>query len=629
MGVDLSEAMEYHRRGRLDEAASLYEAALSVDSDDPEALHLLGLVSLQRGDPRTAEALISRAAALEPGEPSFHASLAEVYWALGQLERALASGRAALRLDPDNPEVLCNLGSTLASQGEFDLAIDHLRAAIRLRPDLAPAHNNLADALRLKGDKAAALRHFREAVRLEPASAPARSNLGEMLLALGETKEALEHCQEAVRLRPGFAPARHNLGNVLLALGRLADAEAGFREAIRLDPGLAAAHAGLGEVFEQLGEFDRSEASLRAALRLDPRHAGALARLATRLRARLPERDLDAILNLVDDPRLPDDARSKLQFGLAHVLDAQGRFDQAAALSTEANALQRADLEKRGATYDSEAHRRHIDALIAAFTPEFFARARTFGTETDLPVFVVGLPRSGTSLCEQVLASHPRVFGAGELRLAREMFEALPSVTGRSGTPLQNLQYLDGEAARRLARVYLDGLDALDRAADRVVDKMPENTQFLGLIAALFPRAKVIYCRRDVRDVALSCWLTEFGLLRWGSDMGHIATRIEEHRRLMAHWRRVLPIPLLEVEYEAMVNNLESEARKLLAFCGLEWHPAALEFYKTRRPVRTPSTAGVRQPVYTTSVGRFRNYERSLTRLFEGLTCDPRSGWSY
>jgi hypothetical protein len=202
-------------------------------------------------------------------------------------------------------------------------------------------------------------------------------------------------------------------------------------------------------------------------------------------------------------------------------------------------------------------------------------------------------------------------------------------MTGRPGTPLDCLPYVDKAAATRLASAYLDGLDALDCAASRVVDKMPENTQFLGLIAALFPRAKVIHCRRDVRDVALSCWLTEFGLLRWGSDMSHIATRIEEYRRLIAHWRRVLPIPILEVDYDAMVNNLEVEARTLMAFCGLEWHPRALTFYETRRPVRTPSTAGVRQPVYSTSVGRWRNYERSLAPLFLGLTCDPHSGWSY
>lgn len=619
MTVDLSEAIEHHRRGRLDRAAALYEAALAVDPDDPHAHHLLGLVLLQRGNPIQAARLLERAVALEADEAAFHASLAEAHWALGRTESAIECGRAALALEPENPEFLCNLGSSLAQVGELDLGIRHLRDAIRLQPALAPAHNNLAGALRKKGEKAEALHHYREAVRLQPGLAGAHSNLGELLLEVGDTSTALHHCQEAIRLAPGFAAAHQGLGNVLLLLGRLAEAEGCFREALRLDPNTVGARAGLADLLEQLGEFDRSHSLLRDVLQIDPYHAGALARLATRLRDRLPPGDRAVINTLLGDPQLPSDARSKLQFGLAHVLDAEGQFDQAAALLSEANALARAEFRKRGLGYDAAGHRRRIDAIIDAFTPEFFARVRGMGLKTERPVFVVGLPRSGTSLCEQILATHPRVFGAGELRIARETFEAIPRATGQTGDPLSCLKHLDSASIAHLARSHLERLDALDRSHDRVVDKMPENTQYLGLIAALVPGAKVIYCRRDARDVALSIWMTEFGQLRWACDIDDIAGRIEGHRRLIDHWRNLLPLPLVEVDYEELITDFERTAKKLVSGCGLDWDPACLDFNKTRRPVRTPSAVSVRQPIFSTSVGRWKNYRHSLAPFFAQL----------
>ena len=295
-------------------------------------------------------------------------------------------------------------------------------------------------------------------------------------------------------------------------------------------------------------------------------------------------------------------------------------FDRAARLSLEANSLQAADFRKRGLGYDPEAHEKFVDRLIAAFTPEFFARVGGFGSDSERPVFIVGLPRSGTSLTEQVLASHPRVFGAGETRLVRETFDALPAATGRPELPA-GLSGTPRPAGRRTA--WPAGTSTRSTrsngSADRVVDKMPENTLYLGLIAVLFPRAKLIHCRRDVRDVALSCWMTELAQVRWACDPDHIASRINANRRVMDHWRRVLPVPIFEVDYEAMVTDLEGVSRELVAWCGLEWDPACLEFHKTRRPVRTASAAQVRQPVYGSSIGRWKNYEHLLAPLFAKL----------
>lgn len=625
MSVDLSAAIECHRQGRLDEAARLYEAALAEDPGHADALHLRGLVALQQGDFQRAAELLARAVAARPDEASFHATLAEAYWALGQADRTVNAYRSALALQPDQPEYHCNLGATLVDLGALDEAIGHFRAAIRLHPEFAAAHNNLGNALRLGGDLAAAIDEFRQAARLDPTSSEARSNLGELLLDAGQPNEALRHCREAVGLQPGSPLALTNLGNVLHTLGEFDEAEACFREAIARRPDLASPHAALAGLLEELGDMEQSEHQLREALRRDPRHAGALARLATNLRRRLPEADLATIETMLADPALSPSDRLTLQFGLAQVRDAQGEYDRAAELAGQANASKRTEFQKRGKSYDPRAHEAFVDGLVAAFTDDYFARVREYGSSTRRPVFVVGLPRSGTTLVEQVLAGHPSVFAAGELQLVRETFQKLPQALGRDGTALECIPRLDRDTTRTLARSHESALQSLSGSAPRVVDKLPENALYLGWIATLFPEATIIYCRRDHRDVALSCWLTHLAQVRWACDIDHIAARINHHARLMEHWRGVLPVPIHEIDYESLVSDPEAAARGLIAWCGLEWDSACLRFAETRRPVRTASASQVRQPVHSGSVGRWKNYERALADLFAKIDGEPSS----
>ena len=281
-------------------------------------------------------------------------------------------------------------------------------------------------------------------------------------------------------------------------------------------------------------------------------------------------------------------------------------------------------------------HDRFVDGLVKAFDPDFFTRTAQGGTlaprvpwdsrsesSTKRPVFVFGLPRSGTTLVEQVLASHSRIHGAGELRLARQSFEAIPSILSRPGTPMANVPYLDAAAVRRLGERHEERLLQLARAEMAcVVDKMPDNYLYVGLLAALFPQATFIHCQRDLRDIAVSCWMTDFRSIRWANDPAHIATRFRNYRRVMDHWRAVLPTQIHEVRYEDTVADLEGVARRLIAACGLDWEPGCLEFYRTRRPVRTASVTQVRQPVYKRSVARWKHYEGPLADLFASLPAE-------
>lgn len=259
-----------------------------------------------------------------------------------------------------------------------------------------------------------------------------------------------------------------------------------------------------------------------------------------------------------------------------------------------------------------------MDRVRAAFDADFCARLRDAGSESERPVFIFGLPRSGTTLVEQVLASHSQVHGAGELRLGRDHFEALGG--GKEEQALATVATLDAETIRRLAQTHLEHLRALDGTAVRIVDKMPDNYLYLGVLAALFPRATFIHCRRDVRDVAVSCWMTQFRSISWANHPDHIAARFRDYGRLMQHWQGVLPVPLLEVRYEDMVADLEGQARRLIEACGLVWESACMHFHRTQRPVRTASVSQVRQPLYSRSVARWKHYTEPAGPLSSLIT---------
>lgn len=719
----LSTALAHHQRGELSLAFQLYRQIISAEPANAEVLHLLGVASLQLGQPRQAVGWLERAVELQPGASPFHANLGEAYRTQGQLERAEACFRLALRLRPDNADAAYNFGLLFMQQGQTAKAADLFRQALQYRPDFALAHNNLGNACRMLGDIEQALAHFRRAVELNPQLGLAHGNLGQLLLECQRPREALRHCQEAVRLNPQLAPAHNNLGNVLRRLGRLNDAKACYLEALRLEPRLAVVHNNLGEIlheqgqageakrflveavqrepnnarfhvsvakllleqrdltaaqthlltalrldprlaeahillahayFEQgrlddahkqyrallaerpndpaincrlaevlleLNQRDQALACLRAALHGDPHCVHALAQLATQLGNQLPAEEEAALRRLLDNPNLSDGDRSALLFALAQVCDARRDYTQAAQLLTRANHLENSSWQQSGRAYSVEAHANFVERLLKVFTPAFFERVRGYGLDSERPVFIVGLPRSGTTLLEQILASHSGVFGAGELRLAREDFETLGGGSdGRSeARAFDILDTIAADEVRRLAHGHLERLNALNSTAQRILDKMPDNYLYVGFMALLFPRARFLHCCRHIRDVAVSCWITHFRDIPWSNDFDLMASRFAQYHRVMENWKAVLPVSILDVHYEEMVEDLESVARRAVAFLGLEWEPSCLEYHRNQRPVRTASLSQVRQPIYRRSVARWRHYQDALQPLFARL----------
>jgi tetratricopeptide (TPR) repeat protein len=604
-------------QGQTDDAGAQFRLALRLRPDYAMAWNNLGSALRAKGEKETARHHFRRAIALDPLLAEAHTNLGQLSLELKALDESLAHCREAVRLRPAFAEAQSNLGNVLRELGRLEEAKAAYAEALRLNPGLAMVHNNMGQALQEESRLDEAIDWYRQALRMEPITPRFHANLASALEEKDQPDEAIARYQVALGFDPAHAESHNGLGWVRHEQGHYEEAMRHYREALRLDPLLAAAHCNLGTLLEELSDFPAAERCFREALRHDARQAGALAQLATMLRAKLPEADLAAMRRLLDDPYLSGGKRSALHFGLAQALDAQGNYTEAAEHLRQANALALAQWQKRGQAYDSVSHARFVSGLIAACTPEFFARVRGWGLETERPVFIVGLPRSGTTLTEQILAQHSQVFGAGELSLVPEAFSTLPG--GREAEPPERLGRLDRETAGGIARRHLDRLGELNAAARRVADKLPDNYQFLGFLAALFPKAKFIHCRRDLRDVAVSCWMTHFRHIRWASDPNHIASRFQEYERLMAHWQRVLPVPLLDVAYEETVADLEATARRLVAWCGLEWEPACLAFHEGKGPVRTASVSQVRQPVYSRSVARWKHYESSLGSLFDRL----------
>jgi tetratricopeptide (TPR) repeat protein len=653
--ANLAEA--YRAMGELDRAVQSCQTALSLGGDTPDTLNNLGLAYYEKKDLAQAAAHFNRALQLDPRSAAAHNNLGMTLRDQRHVEQAIAEFTSAIECDPGFAAARSNLGQLLLDHGRPAEALAQCEEAIRLHPDHAVSHHALANALRAAGRGDEARAQYEVALRLDPMLVESSVQLGLFLQDQGKFKDAWPHLdraaeldasntlawqrlaelhekrddygrataawERAVHLTPDQAALRVSYGFALQSQELLAKATEQYEAALGIDPNCAAAHLHLGGVAEQMGELQQAQARYRRALEIDPCFSYPRARLALLLRGKLPAEDLIALQARLDDSGLNEESRSQLLFGLAQVLDALGEYSQAAQFSREANTLKTRRLIRAFHAYRPEEHEQYVDQVLKNFTPELFARMDGAGLTTHRPIFVFGLPRSGTTLIEQVLASHSAVHGAGELRLGRLSFESLPRLLNRPGPAIDCVAFLDRLSAGRLARLHFDKLQERDGGhCERIVDKMPDNYLVLGLLAILFPNATFIHCRRDLRDCALSSWMQDFRSISWSTEPENLTSRFKQYLRLMRHWEAVLPVTMCRVDYEQTVSDLESVSRRLVDACGLEWEPACLDFHRTARAVHTASVTQVRQPIYSTSVRRWKNYEHELPELFAALPED-------
>jgi len=533
----------------------------------------------------------------------------------GQLAEAEQGYRQVLAIKPEDPDAWHLRGVVALQLGQFQQAIEHISRALNLRAEFPEALNNLGSVMLAMGNVEQAEKLIRLALKFKPDYADALGNLGALLNTLERPKEAVDVLRQAIKSNPRAALAYNNLGNALRDLGQLEEAEQSYRRALRLDsdnPGYAAASGG---VLMQRGEHDEAMGLFKQALSRDPLCVPALCGLA--VSKKIGPNDPEVALFQKAAARVRslgfrDQVEFMFAWGKLH--DDIGDYANAFKCLAEANRLRRTQRHYSRAEEDQA-----LGAIIEAYTPARMESLNEAGLSTELPVFVVGMPRSGTTLTEQIISSHPRVFGAGELkvlgRLVREGFGL-----ERGSDMREAVQGLTVQTVNAFAGRYLAQLRALDMGAARITDKMPANFWHIGLIRLMFPNARVIHVRRNPVDTLLSCFQQNFGEGQaFSNDLADAGHYYGLYRRVMQHWHELLPGFVLDVDYECLVSDPEVESRRLIEFVGLDWDDACLRPSENRRAVRTASQWQVRQPVHTGSIARWRRYEQELQPLLASL----------
>jgi tetratricopeptide (TPR) repeat protein len=601
--VDAADAMK--ALGQAREAVSLYRRALQRSPRLLEAQNNLGNAFLELGQYDDTIGCYRYAIQLSPGDAQVHCNLSNALRQFKHLDEAMAAGRRAIALDPTLSVAHNNLGLILAALRRPAEAVASFRQALILTPAYVEALNNLGNVLRDLGERREAVSLYARAVEMDGGRAESHCNLGQALFELRRIDEAAESHRRALTLQPLYGLAHLHLGAALRMQGRAADAEASCRAALDIDPNYVEALTLLGELRADRGLFSEAQELFQRAIAIDPRFPTAFCSIAAHRKMTSDDTAWLAGVEPLLAQRPPLGHEMALRYALGKYFDDIGQYDQAFGHYRQANEL----AKRYGSNYDRAKMAQRVDEIILSVDAAFIRRCRPAASTSERPVFIVGMPRSGTSLTEQILASHPAVFGAGEVTFWDDAFAAYKK-TRLGGDIGANL--IPG-----LARDYLDRLTVSSGESLRVVDKLPTNFLYAGLIHAAFPQARIIHMQRHPIDTCLSIYFQNlFGVGPYANDLDNLAHYYREYIRITHYWRAVLPTKtLLEIPYEALIDDQEGWTRRMLDFIGLEWNPRCLDFHQTDRVVLTASKWQVRQKIHAASAGRRKNYEKFLGPL--------------
>ncbi len=645
----LTKATQHHGAGQFDEAETLYKKILRTVPRHFEVLNLLGVLFLQTGKPDSAVELISKATDINPDVPESHNNLGLALQGVGRAEDALGSFQKALDIMPDYPDAQMNLGTALHELGRLDAAVESYQKAVAIHPVFPEAHNNLGYALHELGQYEEAAANFQKALAIIPDYAEAHSNLGLALFELGRSDEAEACYHKALAINPEHAKTHNNLGQVLHDLWRLDEAVASFQKARSLLPDIPKVYCNLGQALKDLGSIEEALDSFQTALDLDPEDAeihfergtvlqevGRLEEAAESFRQALrlmpnygeAGRLLAGTKKFVEDdpdlkileksyavPELGGEQKMNLCFDLGKAFEDLRQYDKAFDFFLAGNILKRTTIN-----FSIKDVKKHVDLLKQAFTQDLFARNAEADVFGEKLIFILGMPRSGTTLIEQILSSHPDVEGIGEVDYLHQVVcthfdkqnnDQFPDKVGRAGP----------EQFSKAAQDYLGLIKRHTDTQGFVVDKTLGNFMNIGFLKLMLPKAKIVHCLRSPQDTCLSIFKNLFvaDSIPYAYDLSELGAYHNLYLDLMAHWHAVLPDFIYHIQYEDMVADQEKQSKDLLAFCGLDWDDACLEFFNTRRQVKTLSLAQVRQPIYKGSVQAWKKYDKHLTPLLEAL----------
>jgi tetratricopeptide (TPR) repeat protein len=615
---ELDKALQFQASGDLEKADKICKKILKFNPNHPDALHLRGFIAHQTGKHDKAIELFGKAIQYNSNNPLYHYNLALPFISQGKWNEAISCYQKALALRPDLIPAYVNMGNLLQQLGKMEEAISCYQKALELRPNDPFARLNMGNALESQGEFERAISCYQEALRFKPDLTEAYYNMGNAFKAEGKLRQAISCYEKALGLNPDDFSAVYNMGNTYQDLNKLDNAIICYKRALEIQPDSESAYNNMGNAFQTQGNFGEAVACYTKALEIQPSYAEAFYHLARA--EKITNQNKEAVLRSANRLRAsqPDEYSAVyLNFGLGKIYDDLGQYEQAFEYYRLGN-----ELERSKHAFAPKAHAEYISAIIEICNAHCLEDKQLWRDNSQMPIFIFGMPRSGTTLVEQIVSSHPRVLAGGELdfffQLERKM---LPE--GHQSSYPEYLALMDQQTARDISKKYLQLITNLAESAegqDRVTDKMPHNFLFLGFLCLLFPNATFIHCQRHPLDTCLSIYFQRFAREHhYAYDLIDIGFAYREYRRLMGHWHDILPIQIFEVNYEEMVENQEQVSRQLIAFCGLQWDSKCLDFHKSERPIFTSSNWQVRQPMYRSSVSRWKNYERFLGPLKELL----------
>ena len=644
----LQQAIKLQQNGNLSAAERKLRSILKQLPNHEEALQYLANIMQQAGNAKSALHYMQKALNSDPENPQMLKNMAEIYRieqdfensqfyaekallfqhdnvdalvilaaacvGLNQSHEAIENFTQALNLNPHDVYVRNELANALCSIGQHQKAVEHYKRAISQNPDFDDCRTNLADTLLELEYYDEAIDHYQQLLKRQPTNATLYNRLGDAFERHGSIAKALPCYRSALEHNPQLTEPRLNLGKIELAVDPK-EAQNWFSSVLTIDPNNAEGYYWLGIHAQTMGDFELATTQFQKALQLNADLSNAWYRLSmnrgfvpSAQQLEILERKFNQLINNCPDHK----NLITIGFTLGRFQEQRGDYASAFEYFHYANRL-----KTRLHRFDKAQHDAQIEDIISTFDFRFYQHRKEWGIESMLPVFIVGMPRSGTTLVEQILSAHPSIHGAGELQFMLDLVESLkntlPTPAKSHASRFKNLEQ---QQIRDLSQQYVRDLQALQPEAMRILDKLPGNYLRLGIIFLLFPKARIIHCKRDPMDTCWSCYQQNFDRgLYFTNDLENMGHAYRGYLKLMAHWQELFPDRIIEIQYEDLVEDPDTQSRRLLQHCGLDWHAEILNFTEQKRPVSTASLWQVRQPLYKTSVGRWKTYRQYLDPL--------------
>lgn len=623
--LTLQKAVRLHKAGDLAGAETCYQQILNKEPKAPNTLHYLSLLKGEQKDFVASADYAERAIHLLPDNAHYHYTLGNALKQQGKVAEAILAYQQALSLKPEYPEASYHMGEALLLENQFEDAATAFKQALAINPKLAEAYAGLGIARNNQGEFEKAINALKEAVALNPNEVLAHLELAKALMEKRVFNAVEKHLQHILSMNENHREALHLLAEAYYEMGRFDEAITTINKLIALldsdnkpgrDTNRARAHANLGVYLQIKGDFDGAEKAFLDALAIDDENVTAFVGLELIDRFPPEFNEIEKIKSMLAKPeKQPQQLLAFLHVTLSRLLEKQKQYDDAFTHLHIGKKIKHAETP-----WSTEPTRHAFEELKHFFTPEFIKSREGVGNPSSTPIFIVSMPRAGSTLTEQILASHSQVFGAGELGA---IAGAVSSIVGVNDLDFPYvLKSLTAQQLFDLGEKYLDHIKRLCSSEYKhVTDKLPANFRLIGFIHLILPNAKIVHCIRHPVDTCLGCYKQIFKdiNLEYSNDLTDLGEYYRLYNDLMNHWKALFPGKILDVHYEQMVVDQEGQSRRLLDFCELPWEDGVLSYHETKRPVFTASTAQVREPIYTSALGRWKHYEKHLGPLFDAL----------